>query len=96
MCNITTWNTYNATCNILCVLSCATGKTNGHKSFKVCLRCVVSPQAAGGVAQQQGGLELDLMVVAVRNAAPARVGDDDGVGQRAQRVANDGHLHCIT
>lgn len=55
-----------------------------------------SPQAAGGVAQQQGGLELDFVVVAVRDAAPARVGDDDRVGQRAQSVADDGHLHRVT
>lgn len=56
-------------------------------------RC--SPQAAGGVAQQHGRLELDLVFVAVRDAAPARVRDDDRVGQRAQSVADDGHLHRV-
>lgn len=56
-------------------------------------RC--SPQAAGGVAQQHGRLELDLVLVAVRDAAPARVRDDDRVGQRAQSVADDGHLHRV-
>lgn len=55
-----------------------------------------SPQTAGGVAQQQRRLELDLVVVAVRDAAPARVWDDHRVGQRGQRVADDGHLHRIT
>lgn len=55
-----------------------------------------SPQTAGGVAQQQRGLELDLVFVAVRDAAPARVGDDDRVGERGQSVADDGHLHCVT
>ena len=54
-----------------------------------------SPQAAGGVSQQQGRLELDLVVFAVRDAAPARVGDDHRVGQRAQGVADDGHLHRV-
>lgn len=54
-----------------------------------------SPQTAGGVTQQQGGLELDFVFVTVRHAAPARVGDDDRVGQRAQSVADDGHLHRV-
>ena len=55
-----------------------------------------SPQAAGGVAQQQRGLELDFVFVAVGEAAPARVGDDHGVGERAQSVADDRHLHRVT
>lgn len=54
-----------------------------------------SPQTAGGVTQQQGGLKLDLVFVAVRDAAPARVRDDDRVGQRGQSVADDGHLHRV-
>lgn len=54
-----------------------------------------SPQTAGGVAQQHGGLELDLVFVAVGCGAPARVGDDHRVGQRAQGVADDGHLHRV-
>lgn len=56
-------------------------------------RC--SPQTAGGVAQQQGRLELDFVFVAVRGGAPARVRDDDRVGQRGQSVADDGHLHRV-
>lgn len=55
-----------------------------------------SPQTAGGVAQQQGRLEFDFVFVTMRDAAPARVGDDDRVGQRGQGVADDGHLHCVT
>lgn len=57
-------------------------------------RC--SPQTAGGVAQQQGRLELDLVFVAVRDGAPARVRDDDRVCQCGQSVADNGHLHRIT
>ncbi len=55
-----------------------------------------SPQTAGGVTQQQGRLELDLVLVTMRDAAPARVRDDDRVGQRAQSIADDGHLHRVT
>lgn len=55
-----------------------------------------SPETASGVTQQHGGLELDFVFVAVRDAAPARVGDDDRVGQRGQSVADDGHLHRVT
>lgn len=58
--------------------------------------CRLSPQAAGGVSQQQRRLELDLMFVAVRDAAPARVWDDDRVGERGEGVADDGHLHRVT
>lgn len=54
--------------------------------------CGASPQAASGVAQQQRGLELDLVVLAVGDAAPARVGDNHSAGQRGQGVADDGHL----
>lgn len=35
------------------------------------------------------------MFVAVRDAAPARVGDDDRVGQRGQSVPDNGHLHRV-
>lgn len=58
-------------------------------------RCCL-PQTAGGVAQQHGGLEPDPVVVPLGDAAPARVRDDHRVGQRGQRVADDGHLHGVT
>ena len=54
---------------------------------------LVSPQTAGGVAQQQRRLELDL-VVSVGDA-PAGVGDDDRVGQSAQSVTDDRHLRRV-
>lgn len=54
-----------------------------------------SPQAAGGVSEQEGRLKLDFVFFTVRDAAPARVGNDDGVGQRAQSIADDGHLHRV-
>ncbi len=67
-----------------------------HYAGGGCVCSRFSPQTAGGVSQQHGGLELDLVFVAVRDAAPARVGDDDRVGQRGQSVTDDGHLHCVT
>lgn len=54
-----------------------------------------SPQTAGGVAKQEGRLKLDSVFVAVRHAAPTRMWNDHGVGERAQSVTDDGHLHCI-
>lgn len=54
-----------------------------------------TPQTAGGVAQQEGRVKLDFVFVVVRGAAPARVGNDDRVGQRGQSIADDGHLHRV-
>lgn len=85
----------------------ATGKRHHHVS-QMCVeqeqtsRCRRvrlfrgSPQTAGGVAQQQGRLELDPVFVAVSDGAPARVRDDDRVCERGQSIADDGHLHRVT
>lgn len=54
-----------------------------------------SPQTAGGVSEEEGRLKLDFVFFMVRGAAPARVGDDDRVGQRAQSITDDGHLHRV-
>lgn len=70
---------------------CTVKAEAGYQSGRLFL-----PQTAGGVAQQQGGLEPDPVVVPLWDAAPARVRDDHRVGQRGQRVTDDGHLHSVT
>lgn len=70
-------------------------QTLSHDIKHFCVGIRSSPQTAGGVTQQQRGLELDLVFLVVRGAAPARVGDDDRVDQRGQSVADDGHLHRV-
>lgn len=55
-----------------------------------------SPEAAGGVAQHLGGVEVELAVVMViGGGVPVGVGNDDAVGEHGQRVLDDGHLQGV-
>lgn len=56
----------------------------------------VSPEAAGGVAQHLGGVEVELAVVVVSGGGvPVGVGNDDAVGEHGQRVLDDWHLQGV-
>lgn len=53
------------------------------------------PQASCGIAQNQGSLELHLVIIIKGGAVPPGMGHYHSVGQRRQGVPNDCHLHCI-
>lgn len=55
-----------------------------------------SPEAASGIAEHLGGVQVQLAVLLMGRGVPARVGDDDSVGQHGQGVLDNGHLQGIT
>lgn len=55
------------------------------------------PEAACGITQHLGGMEVELpVIVVIRGRVPVRVGDNDTVGQNSQSILNDWHLQSIT
>ena len=56
----------------------------------------VVPEAASGVPEHQGGVQLQFVVVPLGGATPSGVWDDHRVGEHAQRIPHDRHLHRVT
>lgn len=72
-----------------------TQSTNAKKESEHMLVFHVIPEASGRVPQHHGGVQFELVVLSLGGGTPARVRDDHRVGERAESVAHDRHLHSV-